>query len=731
MVYSHYSGFLASYSQENELIKKVSLTLVFIFLAINAGYADEEITEEQVLFEEVVTGVTKRPEKTYESAANVTVIPGKFLERYAIRNINDLFEVLEGGWHTPKGVDEVLVLRGVSGYANDKILFLYDGMLFPTFLGLGENNWPNTFDDVEKIEIIKGPNTSIWGGQGTQGTVNIIHKGANQFTGFKTSVVVGKNGMARYNINYAQKPAEDLSYQFLVNSTYYKGARRWIEEYGGVRQRVTDGATLVNPLPDYQVFAKIQYKDFTLAYRRLEERVFREEVTSNFVYRNIYINNYADDVNIIVKKPELYSNISWTTTFRFANFYQMYDVFHNFSPDSGTSNYELKTEKRYESDTNFLVTVTDRLDLVLGAQASLWSPQGSGPSVAWNPIMRYWDPNVTNSGNIYNPPEFLPTFTEMANDIAAVEGYIDAKYKIRDNITLTGGGRYVMEFNPGDQFRDEREKLHRFFPKAAIVYSPLENLYLKGIYQHAFTRLNTFERYSEQTNIDKRGTQKATTSKSAEFVIDWKPVRNMKVLASYYEATLYDFVNFVYTGTAWPYVLPGQYRGFFNVGDHKVRGVEANLSYDWKNMGGFISGSHLLKNKIDNIVPDLASGAGVIIPEIDSDFNKASVPRYNVSVGGYYDLTEKYCFSGVYKVHQKIQVRGDRSSGGWLNYYFNGGAQLDLSAAAKGVWLKNLNLSIIGKNVLNSHYITGSAMDAAAFAEINPVYYEVKASYLW
>ncbi|MDD5131580.1 MAG: TonB-dependent receptor [bacterium] len=711
----------------------MTICVIFIILfGINLEVlGQEELTEEQLLFEEIVTGVTKRQEKTYEAAANVTVIPGKFLERYAIRNINDLFEVLEGGWHTIKGVDEVLVLRGVSGYANDKILFLYDGMLFPTFLGLGENNWPNTFDDVEKIELIKGPNTSIWGGQGTQGTINIVHKGAEQFSGLKTSVVAGKFGMARYNINYAQKPNDDLSYQLLLNSTYYKGCRRWIEEYGGVRLRITDGANQVNPLPDYQVFANVRYKDFTLSYRRLEERVHREEITASRIYRNIYINNFVDDINVIIKKPEFFSNINWTTTFRFANFYQMYDVFHNFSADAGTSNYELKTEKRYEVDSNILVTFTDRLDLVLGAQASVWSPQGSGSSVAWNPVMRWWDPNVPNSGNIYNPPEFLPTFTEMGNDIAALEGYIDIKYKIRDNITLTTGGRYVEEFNPGDQFRDEREKLHHFFPKAAVVYNPLENFYLKGIYQQAFTRLNTFERYSEQINIDKRGSQKATTSKSTEFVVDWRPFKNAKILGSYYQATLYDFVNFVYTGSAWPFVDPGQYRGFFNVGDHQVQGLEANISYDWKNMGGFISGSHLLKNKIDNIVPGLATGSGVIIPEMDKDFNKASVPRYNLSIGGYYDLTDKYSVSGIYKVHQKIQVRGDRSGGGRLDSYFNGGTQIDLSAVARDVIFKNLSFSIIGKNVLNSNYITGSAMDASAFTEINPVYYEVKASYLW
>ncbi|MDD5492567.1 MAG: TonB-dependent receptor plug domain-containing protein, partial [bacterium] len=390
---------------------------------LSAAEGLEERTEEEFIFSDNVTGVTKRSEKTYEAAANVTVIPGKFLERYAIRNINDLFEVIEGGWHTYKGQDEVLVLRGVSGYANDKVLFLYDGMLFPTFLGLGENNWPNSFDDVERIEIIKGPNTSIWGGQGTQGTINIVHKGAQQFQGLQTSIVVGKYAMARYNINYAQKPSEDLNYQFLINSTYYMGATRYVEEWGGYSFRKMDGHTVVNPLPDYQVFTNVSYKDFTIAYRRLESNTERRVLDPD---SSKFIENYADDINIMIKKPEYWKNTDWSTTFRFNNFYQMYDVFRK---DGG--GYEMKTEKRYEVDSNILITPNELLSIVFGLQAGVWSPQGSGPTAQWESVTRPWDPNIAGSGNFIDPPEYLPTFTEMGNDIAAFESYIDAKYQLR------------------------------------------------------------------------------------------------------------------------------------------------------------------------------------------------------------------------------------------------------------------------------------------------------------
>jgi outer membrane receptor protein involved in Fe transport len=686
-----------------------------------------ERTEEDLLFTENVIGVTKRSEKTYEAAANVTVIPGKFLERYAIRNINDLFEVLEGGWHTYKGQDEVLVLRGVSGYANDKVLFLYDGMLFPTFLGLGENNWPNSFDDVERIEIIKGPNTSVWGGQGTQGTINIVHKGARQFQGLNTSIVVGKYAMARYNINYAQKPTDDLSYQFLINSTYYMGATKYVEEWGGYSFRKLDGHTLANPLPDYQVFTSVNYKDFTIAYRRLESRTDRRSLDPD---NTTFVENYADDINIMLKKPEYWKNTDWTTTLRFNNFYQMYDVFHG-----NGGGYEMKTEKRYEVDSNILMNPIEALSVVLGTQVGVWSPQGSGSTALWDPETRPWDPNVAGSGNLIDPPEFLPTFTEMGNDIAAFEGYIDAKYQLRKDLSITSGGRYVSEFNPGDQFRDEREKLHRFFPKAAVVYNPVENLYLKGIYQQGFTRLNTFERYSEWNNLALRGTQKATTAESTEFVVDYKPIKNMKILASYYQEILYDFVNFVYTGVAWPTLDAslGQLRGFFNVGDHQARGIEANVSYDWDRFGGFISGSQLLKNRIANINPGLAGGSGVIDTEIDGNFNKSAVPRWNMSLGGYYDITNSYSVSGIYKMHAKLQNRGsnDPNEPGWSGYTWVNGGELDVSATARNVGINNLNLTILLKNLNNAVYYTGSSMDPGHVEQVNPQYYEVKASYLW
>jgi len=150
-------------------------------------------------------------------------------------------------------------------------------------------------------------------------------------------------------------------------------------------------------------------------------------------------------------------------------------------------------------------------------------------------------------------------------------------------------------------------------------------------------------------------------------------------------------------------------------------------------MGGFISGSQLLKNRIANAPASLLGGSGVIDTETDANFNKAAVPRWNMSLGGYYDITSNYSVSGIYKMHGKLQNRGsdDPNEPGWSGYTWVTGGELDVSATARNVGIRNLNLTALVKNLNNAVYYTGSSMDPGHAEQVNPQYYEVKASYLW
>ena len=157
------------------------------------------IALETFLFDEmvIVESTTMREEKTQESALNIKVINRDEIENYGIRTIKDLLMFIENGFETFKGRDRVYNIRGIMGYANDKIKFLIDGQEFPMMLGLGEGEIPVTLDEVKRIEIVKGPNTSLFGANATQATINVIRFTGEDFQGVRT-------GNNKYNTLYRQ-----------------------------------------------------------------------------------------------------------------------------------------------------------------------------------------------------------------------------------------------------------------------------------------------------------------------------------------------------------------------------------------------------------------------------------------------------------------------------------------------------------------------------------------------
>ncbi|MBN1521429.1 MAG: hypothetical protein JW928_02760, partial [Candidatus Aureabacteria bacterium] len=119
----------------------VFIVIFYIFITPQAVPADlegmETIAFETFLFDEIIyaESTTKREEKAGESALNVRVITREDIENYGIENLQQLMLFLENTFESMKGRDRVYGVRGIMGYANDKIKFLIDGMELPMELG--------------------------------------------------------------------------------------------------------------------------------------------------------------------------------------------------------------------------------------------------------------------------------------------------------------------------------------------------------------------------------------------------------------------------------------------------------------------------------------------------------------------------------------------------------------------------------------------------------------------
>jgi len=133
--------------------------------------------------EDVVVGAAKREQTLGNVASAVTVISGDRLRRFGYRTMAEALRGVAGLFIDDDHITSRLGIRGlqVLGDFNTRVLVLVDGATvnepWNQFVGL---DWdlPVTIDDVSRVEIIRGPVSSVYGTNAFFGIVNIVTRGA-------------------------------------------------------------------------------------------------------------------------------------------------------------------------------------------------------------------------------------------------------------------------------------------------------------------------------------------------------------------------------------------------------------------------------------------------------------------------------------------------------------------------------------------------------------------------
>ncbi|MGZ5036537.1 MAG: TonB-dependent receptor plug domain-containing protein [Usitatibacter sp.] len=133
-----------------------------------------------------VTSVSKREERVLEAAASIFVITAEDIRR---SGANSLFEALRlaPNLQVVRGDANQYVATARGGLAGtaDKMLVLVDGRTIytPLFSGVFSDAQDVMLEDVERIEVISGPGSTLWGANAVNGVINVITKPASQTRG--------------------------------------------------------------------------------------------------------------------------------------------------------------------------------------------------------------------------------------------------------------------------------------------------------------------------------------------------------------------------------------------------------------------------------------------------------------------------------------------------------------------------------------------------------------------
>src|ERR1700676_1137019 len=133
-----------------------------------------------------VTSASKKEQKLSQVAAAIFVVTQEDIRRSGATNIPDVLRMVPGVQVAQLDANIwVISIRGFSDRFADKVLVLIDGrtVYTPTSSGVYWDQQDVPLEDVERIEVIRGPGGTIWGANAVNGVINITTKSAKDTKG--------------------------------------------------------------------------------------------------------------------------------------------------------------------------------------------------------------------------------------------------------------------------------------------------------------------------------------------------------------------------------------------------------------------------------------------------------------------------------------------------------------------------------------------------------------------
>ena len=166
-----------------------------------------------------VTSVSKKEQKLSRIASAVFVITQEDIRHSGATNIPDLLREVPGlDVAQVNGSTWEISSRGFNSLLADKLLVLIDGrtVYTPLFAGVYWDVQDVPLEDIDRIEVIRGPGASVWGANAVNGVINIITKSAKETRGGLVTAGSGTHEPGFGVAQYGGKLFQATDYRFFV-----------------------------------------------------------------------------------------------------------------------------------------------------------------------------------------------------------------------------------------------------------------------------------------------------------------------------------------------------------------------------------------------------------------------------------------------------------------------------------------------------------------------------------
>jgi len=410
----------------------------------------------------VVFSASKIEQKSTEAPSSTTVITSEEIKRYGYRTLADVLRSVQGFYVSYDRNYAFLGTRGLNlGDFNSRILLLVNGHRVNNDLNDGafiDSAFILDVDLIDRVEIIRGPGSVLYGNNAFFGVINVITREGKQINGVEGSGSYGSFDAWSGRVSVGKQFTNGL--QFLLSGTlynsdgpenlFYKQFNTPAQNNGVAHDLDDDGAG--------SFFGSIKFKDFTL------EGAFVDRVKGN---PTAQYGTTFDNARLRTDDDRGYVTLKYAHKFD-------YDI--DISADA------------YYDRSDYRIGLPNTPQFIVEKQAGQWA----GGEVQVN--KRILDEHTLTLGAEYRndfqqdrqvfQPGTANVFTDVRDSRRNYGIFAQGVFTVLTNrLHLDAGVRYDQygHFDPSVS------------PRAALIYNPCDQSTIKLLYGTAFRDPNFLE----------------------------------------------------------------------------------------------------------------------------------------------------------------------------------------------------------------------------------------------
>ena len=276
----------------------IMLSLVLLFPLTSAASSDQTTVQkwydksfEEILNSRVVTAT--RTESTLKNVPGVvTVFSGEEITTMGLRSLKEVLERTTGFFVNRQFTGATVGSRGFIA-DTDQFLLLIDGHNMNSIIdkGMGEQFLFPNLEHVARVEIIRGPGSTLWGSDAALGIIHVITKDGGDIDGLKATINrSNEDNQQHINIQAGTELTDDI--HAMASLTLASSDGFSIVTQGGTEQKTWGPWDALED--SYELYTKVRLNEFTIKARAYDSKtsrpynIFQAENEPGFTRRSHY-----------------------------------------------------------------------------------------------------------------------------------------------------------------------------------------------------------------------------------------------------------------------------------------------------------------------------------------------------------------------------------------------------------------------------------------------------------